>query len=365
MSWQGPVRVASVPANHVYVRHLAGLDGGDGVNRLPDPPSHGGQVASQWWPPAMLDPLWIADHLDDFDVFHIHFGFDAQTPATLSALVAELRAAGKPLVYTAHDLRNPHHRDPGPHRDQLDVLIPAADTVVTLTAGAAETIERRWGRRPLVLPHPHVVDIPKLGQRRRRTDGRFVIGVHAKSLRASMDPLGVLHVLTETILRLVGCELRVDVHTDVMSPGHGNYDAQLAGFLRSAASRGRLSLFVHNYFSDEQLWDYLSSLDVSVLPYRFGTHSGWLEACHDLGTTVIAPTCGFYAQQRPCVSYGRDENGMDVASLAAAVEFAYQQRPTWQAKVADRLHERQKLAQAHRDIYSDLLENPSRDRALR
>ena len=34
---------------------------------------------------------------------------------------------------------------------------------------------------------------------------------------------------------------------------------------------------------DDELWDYLQSLDVSVLPYRFGTHSGWLEACHDLG----------------------------------------------------------------------------------
>ena len=37
----------------------------------------------------------------------------------------------------------------------------------------------------------------------------------------------------------------------------------------------------------------------SVLPYRFGTHSGWLEACYDLGTAVVAPTCGFYAEQQP------------------------------------------------------------------
>ena len=59
---------------------------------------------------------------------------------------------------------------------------------------------------------------------------------------------------------------------------------------------------MHDYFSDDELWDYLHALDVSVLPYRFGTHSGWLEACHDLGTTVVAPTCGFYAEQRPCLT---------------------------------------------------------------
>ena len=60
---------------------------------------------------------------------------------------------------------------------------------------------------------------------------------------------------------------------------------------------------MHDYFTDDELWDYLSSLDVSVLPYRFGTHSGWLEACFDLGTIVLAPDCGYYAEQRPCVTY--------------------------------------------------------------
>ena len=31
------VRIASVPANHVYVRHLGLEDGSDRVRRLPDP----------------------------------------------------------------------------------------------------------------------------------------------------------------------------------------------------------------------------------------------------------------------------------------------------------------------------------------
>ena len=56
-----------------------------------------------------------------------------------------------------------------------------------------------------------------------------------------------------------------------------------------------------------------------MLPYRFGTHSGWLEACYDLGTAVVAPSCGFYAEQQPCVTYRHDEDGLDADSLAAAV----------------------------------------------
>ena len=27
MAWTGPIRVASIPANHPYMRHLAALDG--------------------------------------------------------------------------------------------------------------------------------------------------------------------------------------------------------------------------------------------------------------------------------------------------------------------------------------------------
>ncbi len=59
----------------------------------------------------MLDPVWIRTNASNFDLFHIHFGFDAVNPKTLQDIVGELRDQGKPLVYTVHDLRNPHHPD--------------------------------------------------------------------------------------------------------------------------------------------------------------------------------------------------------------------------------------------------------------
>lgn len=100
------MRVASVPAGHVYVRHLARADG-SGAQRLPDPRPETASSEQQWWPPVMLQPGWITQHAADFDVFHIHFGFDALGPDDLRVVLAELRAAGKPLVYTVHDLANP------------------------------------------------------------------------------------------------------------------------------------------------------------------------------------------------------------------------------------------------------------------
>lgn len=348
------MRVLSVPSGHVYVRHLASHRP-DGVVRLPDPPVEGRMTAAQWWPPMALDPEWVAAHLDEFDLYHLHFGFDARTPEQLRELVDLLRREGKPFVYTVHDLRNPHHTERSPHDAQLDVLVPAADRLVTLTPGAAAVIRERWGRDALVVPHPHVVDEPTIRRARPRRE-EFVVGVHVKSVRPSMDPLPVIEVLAKRIKELPGARLRVDAHNDVMSPELPRYDADLAFRLRAMDDAGLVSLFVHDFFSDDELWFYFQGLDLSVLPYRFGTHSGWLEACYDLGTTVLVGNCGFYAEQAPCLTYDVDEDQLDVDSLERGLLEAYETRPAWRADPDERHRQREQIATAHRELYRDLVE---------
>jgi hypothetical protein len=350
------LRIASVPADHVYVSHLSAPDGTDGVRRLSDPiPDDPDPAPGQWWPPRMLSPDWVREHRAEFDVMHVHFGFDAQSPQVLASLVSELRRWGKRLVYTAHDLRNPHHVDRRSHDAHLDVLIPAADQLITLTPGAASEIRRRWGREPVVLPHPHVIELERFGPRPSAGD-EWTVGVHAKSVRASMAPLPVIAAVADVVRDLPDARLQVNVHHDVADADGARHDRVLMRWLRDAQSTGALDLVVHDCFSDEQLWRYLESLDLSVLPYRFGTHSGWLEACFDLGTPVLAPTCGYFAQQRPCLTYRHDEQGLDVASLQDAVRTAYERRPTWQARLADRRQERAGLAAAHRAVYEAALQ---------
>lgn len=350
----GTIRVASVPAGHVYVRHLSPPEG-DRVVRLADPRPCGAPSGSQrWWPPVMLSPDWVDEHAGTFDVFHLHFGFDAQSPSVLRELVEALRRNGKPFVYTVHDLANPHHHDEGEHRAQLDVLVPAADRLITLTPGAAEEITARWGRTALVLPHPHVVEPAGLVRPRPARD-RFTVGVHAKSIRPNMDPLPVTRVLAHALSELPDAMLRIDCHPEIDDPESHWYAPGVLDELRELDREGRLELSVHDYFDDDALWDYLIGLDVSVLPYRFGTHSGWLEACHDLGTTVLAPSCGFYTQQRPCLTYGHDRRGLDAESLREAVRAAYDERPTWRAASEDRRAERLRIAREHEALYADLL----------
>ena len=354
----GSLTIASVPSGHVYVRHLSPLSGG-GPERLmdPDPARPGRAAASVWWPPVMLDPDWAAEA--EFDVFHLHFGFDASPPGQLRELVRTLRDRGKPLVFTVHDLRNPHHVDRSLHDGQLDVLVPAADELVTLTPGAAAEIDRRWGRTAQVLPHPHVVDLQvmavSLRVRPKWPDRRFRVGLHLKSLRPSMDPLRILPTLVSTVADLDGAVLQVNGHRDVFDPAGAHHDAELVAFLRHEERRGRLELAVHDYLSDAALWSYLTSLDVSVLPYRFGTHSGWLEACRDLQTTVVAPSCGFFAEQGPVLTYVHDEDRFDADSLRDAVTHAFTHRPRLGAGIDERRQQRQRVARAHDSLYRSLL----------
>ncbi len=343
-----PVRVLSVPASHDYVDHLRDPAVG-GVTWVDGPDVEG------WGPSPALTTAWVDAHAHDVDVVHLHFGFDDRTPDELAAWVERLHANGIALVYTVHDLRNPHQRDPGVHDAQLDVLVAAADALVTLTSGAAAEIRRRWGREALVVPHPHVVPDELLDAPRPAHDG-YVIGVHLKSLRANVCGLAVLAPLVDVVHEIPDARLVVDVHDELLRPDFVRHDAELVAFLRAAAERGDLTLNVHERFDDAQLWDYLLGLDLSVLPYAFGTHSGWLEACHDLGTAVLAPRVGHWHEQQPALGFdltldADGEASVEETGLRAAVRHAHATRPAWRADPPERRGQRARTAVAHRDLY--------------
>jgi hypothetical protein len=186
-------------------------------------------------------------------------------------------------------------------------------------------------------------------------DRGFRVGMHVKSLRAGMHPHPLLPTLVEAIRDLPGAVLQVNGHKDVLLPDGARYDAELAEALQARAARGEVDLRIHDFLDDDALWSYLASLDVSVLPYRFGTHSGWLEACRDLGTAVIAPSCGYFADQAPVLTYGHDEEHFDADSLVAAVREAYAGRVAAPPSAGERRAQRASVAAAHARLYECLV----------
>lgn len=334
----GLIQVASFPADHPYidavrpgdVRAVVPGESADPTPWAPHP----------WWDPAVLRRA-VGDI--DVDVLHVHFGYDHLTPDELSGWLAGVRDLALPLVVTVHDLRNPHHPTAERHDEHLGLLLAAADAVLTLTPGAAQVVTDRWARRPTVVAHPGLVEPPP----RPHTDGPPVVGIHLKSLRRNLcDPDRIVLAALRGA-QAGGGRLRVDVHPDVV-------ERPELVLTRERAAAGALTLSVHERFADHQLVGYLQELAVSVLPNRFGTHSGWLEACRDVGTRVVAPDCGYYADQWPAVQiYGNSEAaGLDADSLAAAVTASLADPVPAPADPGWRAEQRRAVQRAHLEVYT-------------
>jgi hypothetical protein len=324
-----PLRVLSIPDDRSYVERCRPAD----------------VVAIRVAPEAAFDPAWLAAHRGEFDVVHLHFGFEQLSPDELRAWIAALAEHRVPLVFTLHGLRNPNHDRPEAHDALLDLLLPAATTVITLTGSAAATIQRRWNRTASVVAHPPVADLDDLPTR-RPTHRR--VGIHLKDLRRNIvEPTRLVTAAARGAVD-AGGRLQVDVHPEVLDR------PELAG-IRTLAAAGTIDLHPHPRFSDRELIHYLAGLDVSVLPYRFGTHSGRLEACRDVGTRVVAPTCGFYLDQwSGVVTYRADERiGLDERSLADAVRDALL-LPAPVTTTEDRRHQAEQIRDAHARIYAGL-----------
>ena len=129
MAWHRPIRVASIPGATIRT---------SGTSLVPRRPRRGGPAArsaadvpdplpGQWWPPVMLERGWVAEHHTDFDLAHLHFGFDAARAGRTAALDAELRTPRSAAGADRARPGQPALRRPAPDIGaQLDVLIPAA-----------------------------------------------------------------------------------------------------------------------------------------------------------------------------------------------------------------------------------------------
>jgi hypothetical protein len=343
-----PIRVASVPAGHPYVRSVA--PGPEVARLLPDPEL--GRPPGQWWPPAQFDPSWLRANLDGFDLLHVHFGLESVPTAQLVEALALVRAAGHPIVFTVHDLENPQLTDQAAHRAQLDVMVAAADELITLTPGAAAVIRERWGRAATVVPHPRIAEHDPLVD--LFPDARPRLGVHLRDLRPNIDALAVARSLAAGARALAAAGRPVDA---VLRLDERVRDAATAAELeRFVRDDGGLTLERGPRQSDVELERWIAGLDVAVMPYSHGTHSGWAELCWDLGAVVVDDGHGFIAEQLPDGVVVGAPGEAPAALLARALALATPPgSPERRAIVARRKSrrdaERSGIAEAHTAVY--------------
>jgi hypothetical protein len=123
--------------------------------------------------------------------------------------------------------------------------------------------------------------------------------------------------------------------------------------VRKLAAAGELELVVHP--ADERTAQ-LQQLHVAVLPEPCGSHSRDVETCRDVGTRVVAPGCGWFADQwSDVVSYGNHEHGrLDPVSLTAAIGAALTRPLPRPADRGWREEQRTAVRRVHADVYAQV-----------
>jgi hypothetical protein len=320
------LRVATVPHAEAYVDAVL----------PPDVVRVGPDVEPSPW----LDPEYLAAHRNDVDVVHLHGGHGHLTEGRLEHWCEAVRRLGVPLVVTVHRLRDPDASTRTRHDAHLETLLSTAEVVLTLTPGAADEIAERFGRTAIVVAHPSLaVPDPELGAERGLVG--MLVGPASPAVP---DPAALVRAALSGALS-GGGRLRVLVASDDQS-GLDPDIWQLAG-------RGAIELVVH----PRGEWvAQLQQLHVAVLPEPCGSHSRDVEICRDVGTRVVAPSCGWFTEQwSEVVAYGADDQGgFDEVSLAGAVAATLARPMPRPADQVWRKEQRAAVQRVHAEVYAQV-----------
>jgi hypothetical protein len=322
----GPaLRVASIPHADPYV---AAVLPSDVVPAGPD------TRPSPW-----LDPVFLAEAAESIDVLHVHTGYGHLSPAALDVWTEEVRRSGLPLVVTVHQLRDPDQRSRRRHDTHLAAVLSTAEVVLTLTPGAADEIADRFGRTAIVVAHPSIAaPLPGLGS------VRGLVGVAVgRPSPAVPDPEAVVRAALSGAVS-GGGRLRVFVEPD-LTPAD----------LPFLIADDELEV-VRTPLSGPGWAARVQQLHALVLPQRCGTHSRDVEIARDVGTRVVAPSCGRFVEQwLEVVGYENDERaGLDRVSLSAAVTAAVTRPMPRPADRAWREEQREAVRRVHAAVYAQV-----------
>jgi hypothetical protein len=323
-----PVRVATIPFADSYVDAVL--------------PREAVRVGPSGELSPWLDVAYLAEHATEVDVLHLHTGPADVARAAGQCWAETVRRLGIPLVVTVHRLPAPAIGCPGEPAmdDHLSAVLSTAEVVFTLTSGAADEIAERFGRTAIVVPHPSVtVPDPELGAE------RGLVGLRLGRVSAAAPDPGALVRGALSGAVSGGGRLRVLVD-EADEPWTGSA-------VRKLAARGEIELVAHPTTE----WPaQLQQLHVAVLPEPCGSHSRDLEICRDVGTRVVSPTCGWFADQwSDVVSYGNDEQGrLDPVSLSAAIAAALTRPMPRPADRDWRGEQRAAVQRVHADVYAQV-----------
>lgn len=283
-----PLRILHLPGRTPYARKLRAPGFGI-INDTCQGSLEVPRDASFEWLAAQ--PSW-----GFFDLLHLQ-SLELTRLDAIERVLQRCELENKGVIFTLHDI-GPLFPDPaGDFPLRIKVACRVARRVITLTNAAATEVERRFGVAPekvVVVPHGPVLAVSHdLWQKPAPRNAVFTIGMFGgvRPNRTFLTPaVNALHGLDqrEVCVRL----LTRGLNPIELAPTSEGFQLSVL-----AAADPRLSLELRPFPSDDEVAEFVQSLDLLVLPYLHGTHSGQLELALDLRTPVVAPRLGCYHAQ--------------------------------------------------------------------
>ncbi len=208
------------------------------------------------------------------------------------ARLRRLRAAGTPIVWTAHNLRNHEGRFPRLDRRVTAGAARLADAIVAHGEAARTAVARALGGELLgrihVVPHAHYIDdypneIDRSAARRALglDEGRFVF-LFLGRVRAYKGVFELLDAFRDAPL---------PPGTELVVAGKTTGDRERVRLKRRCKKAAGVTLH-YGHVEDERLQEFFAAADVCVLPYRDVLTSGAAVLAMSFGKPIVAPAVG-------------------------------------------------------------------------
>ena len=353
------IRVLHVPGRTPYSRKLRG----PGVAIVNETTSAGVSVPRD----ASFDWINRQTSLGFFDVLHVQSVELAKISAiqkTLDRCVADRKS----IVVTVHDVEPLFPEDGEDFVSRVRLVCHFASAVIALTKRSGEEIAKRFGvvgEKVQVVPHGPVLSLRHaLWKKKRKRNRLFTVGMFG-GVRPNRS---FLAAAVNALYGLESQDVRVRILSRGLNPIELGPASEALELVALAGRDARLSLELLPFPSDDEIARFVHSLDLLVLPYLCGTHSGQLELAFDLGVPVVAPAFGCYRDQwrlhQDSLSepFWLESNPADPYSYGAPMLATLRAAHTgWRKKkittrkarfAADRRREQEAILRAHADIYA-------------
>lgn len=284
------MRVLHIPARTPYARKLVP----DGVSIVNETQSSGVEI------PRDASFQWLASQssYDFFDLLHIH-SVELTPLETLHMALERCKRDKKGIVLTVHDTKPVFSQDSVAHNIALKMCVEAGAQTSTLTKGAQKEIESDLGiasSNITVIPHGAVlpVDDHKWHLGRQSNDSLTCIFGMYGGFRPNRD---LLTPSVNIAFGLPELDAKLVILTRAISPIEVRQNEEMRMLIQLANSSKRIDLRIFPFPSDNQIAEFLLGVDILIMPYRWGTHSGQLELAFDLGVVPVISDVGYYCDQ--------------------------------------------------------------------